>query len=245
MPVKKFLFFLIWISFLCFWFDLFHMMFHLSKSPALWQIDGVSFKFLIKTGCFLLPLSLLVFRKKWMTAVSLSVLFLILFPSESRAFWGNSKTACQSAREMLENSGTAQNAKENLFGAVKLTPPEEKFPQGQEQVTWWGKFQPFEFWKSPEFKASWMNPQGEEAARQTFKGSHCVLAKTTLHAENLPRGEFQPGIWKVIVTCEDYVIDQRYFEVAGPRVNAPLPAGAMDQSQPPQVPITVWAKEKV
>lgn len=241
--MTKILLALLWISFFCFWFDLFHMVFHLSKQPALWKISGVGLKLLLKGVLFAVPLSFLLTRKKW-TAVLTVLIFLGGPVRAEAAFWDlNNKTACQSAREMLEDSGTARDAKENLFGAIKLEPPQEKFPRDADKVTWWGKFQPFEFWKSPEFTAAWLNPQGQEVARQNFKGAHCALAKSTLPAPGLPRGEFQPGIWKVIVTCEDYLIDQRYFEVQGPRIPY--------QNPPPDLkagntqPITIWAKEKV
>lgn len=238
--MKKILLALLWISFFCFWFDLFHMVFHLSGRPALWHIEGAAFKFILKGVLFSVPLTLLLTRKRW---TALLILFTLISSEPAQAgFWPESKSACASAREMLKDSGTARDAKENLFGAIKLQPPQEKFPRDADKVTWWGKFEPFEFWKSPEFTAAWLDPQGREVGRQNFKGAHCALAKSTLPAEGLPRGEFQPGVWKVIVTCDDYLIDQRYFEVAGPR----LPVQNAKQEQIPAAPpVTIWAKDKV
>ncbi len=106
---------------------------------------------------------------------------------------------------------------EDFMGNIKLSPPYGSFPTDMDRITWWGEFKPFEFWESPDFQAVWINPYGEEIARQNFKGHKCRLAKTTMLAQEQPRGEFQGGMWKVFVTCGDQVIDQQQFAVLSPR----------------------------
>ena len=242
--MKRFLLILLWISFFCFWFDLFHMLFHLSKAPALRGVSGVGGKLLVKAAVWMIPLNLLIFRRKWMRLLVFIFLMPIFSQSAQASFWGEGKSACQSAREMLQESGTARDAKENLFGGIRFTPPKDRFPQDADQVTWWGKFHPFEFWQSPEFTASWLNPQGQEVARQKFKGGHCALAKSGIHAQILPRGEFQPGIWKVQITCDNIPVNEQFFEIAGPRMPASQ-AVRQDIAPAREGAVTIWAKDKV
>ena len=143
------------------------------------------------------------------------LLFFVLqfgWPQQTQAGLFKS-SECEHARELLDASGTARDATEDFLGRVHRKPPYGTFPSDMDQVTWWGTFKPFEFWESPEFQAVWINPQGQEVARQTFRGSKCRLAKTTLKAVDQPRGELTPGMWKVIVTCQDYLIDRQSFAV--------------------------------
>ena len=132
----------------------------------------------------------------------------------------------------------ARDAKENFFGKMKITPPRTTFPPEMDRVTWWGRFQPFEFWSSPEFEAAWVNPRGETVEHQTFRGGRCELAKTTLPvSEKLPRSRLEPGMWRVVVSCQDVVIDNHPFRVAGSQ-NSPPDAGTSDDSG-----IMIWADD--
>lgn len=151
-------------------------------------------------------------------------------------------TGCQEARELLDSKGTARDAKETLFGNIKRTPPYGSFPADADKVTWWGVFKPFELWESPEFQAVWINPEGQEAARQSFRGSHCRLAKTTLKAEEQPHGMFQGGMWQVVVTCEDYLIDKQTFAVLPDK---PPQRGSPDAGPPTSESTMIWAEDMV
>lgn len=155
--------------------------------------------------------------------------------------WAVDPERCRQARELLDQAGTAREAHETLFGHVKKKPPYGTFPADIDQVSWWGEFKPFELWHSPEFEAAWINPQGQEVARQRFRGSRCRLAKTSLKAENQPRGMFEGGMWNVIVTCEDYLIDKQTFAV--------LPQGGRgagpDSLNPPPEAAMIWAEDAV
>lgn len=214
------------------------MVFHLAGESRLWQIDGVRGKLGIKISLAIAPVLLLFAKKIWFRRIILLVLTVPLFVSSAEA-----ATRCQHARELLDRSGTARDADENIFGKVKTKPPYGTFPSDMDKITWWGEFKPFEFWESPKFEAVWIKPDGEEAARQKFRGNKCRLAKTQLKAKDQPRGEFQPGLWSVVVTCDDYLIDKQSFGV--------LPVGGGAWTGPDQAaaakeePVTIWAKDEV
>ncbi len=208
--MKKILCGLLALSLAAFAVDLGHMLYHLWEEPALWRVEDVPLKFLFKVIIFLIPLTLLFFKSAW---TQLLLVLFVLFSAQSSAQAAWTRPACEHARELLEQAGTARDAKEDFLGRVKRDPPYGTFPSDMDQISWWGTFKPFEFWQSPEFQAVWINPEGAEVARQTFRGNKCRLAKTTIQAKDQPRGEFPPGMWKVIVTCEDYVIDRRPFAV--------------------------------
>ena len=150
---------------------------------------------------------------------------------------------CRQARELLDQSGTARDAKETLFGDIKKMPPYGSFSSESDQITWWGVFEPFEVWNNPEFQAAWINPRGEEVARQNFHGSHCRLAKTTLSAQNQPRGMFEGGMWQVMVTCQDYLIDKQTFAVV-PEGGNPQQKGS-DTARSPSETAMIWAEDSV
>lgn len=240
-PFRMFLLGVLTLSALAFSLDLFHMIYHLLAEPALFHIDGILPKLALKVTFLLLPLVFLFSRKQWQILRNLfffSSLWLSFLESPAWAL----PPGCKHARELLDQSGVARDAHENFLGQVKIDPPTGTFPSDMDKISWWGEFKPFEFWESPQFQAAWINPQGEESTRQKFRGNKCRLAKDTVRAENQPRGEFQPGMWNVIVTCEDYVIDQKSFAV--------LPAGgslarSQDGAQKKQEPAMIWAKDAV
>lgn len=142
---------------------------------------------------------------------------------------------CEQAREMMEESGMARDAKEDFLGRIKITPPRSSFPPEMDKLTWWGTFKPFEFWRSPEFEAVWMNPAGEPAGRTQFRGGRCRLAKTTFRVDELPQGRLQPGMWRVVVRCGEVVIDNHPFAVIG------SPSSPQDAGRGKDTGIMVWA----
>lgn len=227
------------VSLLAFGLDLFHMIFHLAQNPRLWRIEGVPVKFLMKIILSAVPLIFILRRKIWLRGFAFALFFAVVQPS--LAFAGKS-SRCEHARELLSQSGMARDASENLFGNIKTKPPYGSFPEDMDKITWWGAFQPFEFWESPEFKAVWINPEGEEIESRKFKPGHCRLAKTSLKGENQPRGQFQPGMWNVLVTCEDYLIDKQSFAVL-PSGPAPTGPDAAAGSKPETA--MIWAKDEV
>jgi hypothetical protein len=237
--VKSLLLVLLGIALLALGADLFHMTYHLTKDAALWKVPGVLLKYAVKISMFLVPLGLLIFRKSWMRFAVFLFALSVLHPGQCLAFWSS---GCKQAREMMEESGTARDAKENFFGKIKLQPPNGSFPQEMDKITWWGKFKPFEFWQSPKFQASWIDPEGKEVRRQEFKGEHCALAKNTIKGEEQPLGQFKPGVWKVVITCEDYVIDRQEFAVMPTGV--PPPVSGETQTQNPET-MMIWAKDQV
>jgi hypothetical protein len=238
--VKYFLLGLLAFSFLAFSADLFHMSYHLSKDSTLWSIAGVPLKLTAKILMATVPLFLLLFQGTW----SRFLLFFFIFAAAAPSF-AHARllpSGCQNAREMMEKSGAARDAKENFFGRIKVEPPTGTFPQEMDKITWWGKFKPFEFWQSPKFQAAWIDPEGKEVMRQEFKGQHCALAKTTVKGEQQPNGQFKAGMWKVIITCEDYLIDRQTFAIMPTGQAAPLSG---DQSQQSKESMMIWAKDKV
>lgn len=230
--------FLLLVSALAFGLDLFHMSYHLTAEPSLWQLPGVPSKFLSKCLAFLIPTILLLKQKVWRRWLVLLLLFLGAAPFKMVYA---ASTSCQHARELLSKSGVAHDASENLFGQIKVKPPYGSFPQDMDKITWWGKFRPFEFWESPEFEAVWINPQGQEVTKQKFRGKKCSLAKTSIQGESQPRGEFQGGMWNVIVTCDDYLIDKQTFAV----LPAGSPSSAADSPQSGDGGAMIWAKDKI
>lgn len=215
------------------------MTYHLTQDPSLWKVSGVPLKYAIKVLIILIPTALLLFRKSWQRLILMVFIFTAMVPSESFAFL---TSGCKQAREMLKESGTARDAKENFFGRIKVQPPHGSFPQEMDKISWWGKFKPFEFWQSPKFQAAWIDPEGKEVLKQEFKGEHCALAKTSMAGEAQPQGLFKPGMWKVIVTCDDYVIDRQTFAVVP--TGAPPPLSGENQKTS-QEPLMIWAKDKV
>ena len=228
------------VSLAAFACDLFHMGYHLAVEPLLWRIPGVPGKLALKFFCLMIPLMLLVKRRIWLAWL----LLFFLFNPGTPDSWAASR-ACQHARELLKKSGMARDAKENLFGQIKLSPPYGSFPPDMDKLTWWGQFQPFEFWESPEFQAVWIDPSGREAARQEFRPGKCELAKTSIQAKQEPRGEFTQGMWNVIVTCEDYLVDKQNFAVL-PSESSPVPAGGgQDSSGKSKEDAMIWARDEV
>lgn len=142
---------------------------------------------------------------------------------------------CERAREMMEKSGMARDAKEDFFGALKITPPRSEFPSEMDKVTWWGTFKPFEFWESPPFEATWINPRGEPVNRSSFRGGSCQLAKTTLSMNQLPQGRLEPGMWRVIISCGEVTIDNHPFPVVG---SSPA---TVDSGTSPGSGVMIWA----
>lgn len=132
---------------------------------------------------------------------------------------------CERARELMQESGIARDAKEDFFGRLKIKPPRTSFPPEMDRVTWWGRFKAFEFWQSPEFDAVWVNPEGQAVERQQFRGGRCELAKATLSTATLPRERLSPGMWRVVVSCGQTVIDNHPFAVVGS--SGPGPDGVM------------------
>lgn len=218
------------------------MIYHLSQSPVLWRVEGVPLKIFLKLAVSLIPLFFIVGRRRWMKFFLVSALIASIFSVTTPAALASS--SCEHARQLLTKAGTARDASEDLFGRLKIKPPYGSFPSDMDQITWWGEFQPFEFWERPQFEAVWINPQGEEAGRQKFRPGQCALAKTSLRAEDEPRGEFQGGMWKVIVTCGDYLIDKRDFAVL-PAGGGPVKAGAEASSSKKEEGAMIWAKDAV
>ncbi len=211
------------------------MLYHIMDEPTLLEIAGVPEKFSMKLIFAVLP-AVLLFCRQWMAWV----VFLFLFVPPQAFARG---TDCQHARELLDQSGVARDADENLFGKVKVQPPRGSFPSDMDQITWWGVFRPFEFWESPKFEAVWINPQGQEAARHSFRGNKCRLAKDSIRAESQPRGEYPGGMWSVIVTCDDYLIDKQTFAVLPAGGNA-RPTGPDSPGHPSETAM-IWAKDAV
>jgi hypothetical protein len=236
--MKKALQILLAVSFLAFALDFLHFVFHLLQEPALWQFSGVPQKFFMKALFFLIPAFLFIQRKFWLSWLAVFLMLLTTFGAAEAFAKGSG--GCKDAQQLLDQSGIARDASENFFGHVKRKPPYGSFPSDMDKITWWGVFQPFEFWEEPEFQAIWINPSGQEVARQKFHGTKCRLAKSSLRGEDMPQGEFQEGMWKVIVTCENDLIDQQSFAVL-PLGRTP-PKGPDAQSQGRQATM-IWAKD--
>lgn len=237
--MKKILTGLLIISCLAFAADLFHMTYHLTKDSSLWNVSGVPLKYAVKVMMILIPFTLLIFRKAWLRFLLLVLVFTASHSPYGWTFWSS---GCERAREMLEKSGAARDAKENFLGRIKVQPPHGSFPQEMDKISWWGKFKPFEFWQSPNFHAAWIDPEGNEVMRREFKGEHCALAKTTIQGDEQPKGQFKPGIWKVIVTCDDYLVDRQTFAVVPSGASPPL---AGESGKASQDSMMIWAKDKV
>lgn len=199
------------LALIFFGFDLFHFVRHLGHDPDLWTLPGVSLKLIWKILLCLILLLLIRFSYH----LVFPCIGFFLFASPVDAFAVPSRDPCGRARELMTDSGTARDAKEDFLGRVKIKPPRSPFPSEMDKVTWWGTFKPFEFWGSPEFQAVWINPQGRRVASQNFRGGKCILAKTALNVENLPTRTLEPGMWRVIVSCKEVVIDNRPFAVVG------------------------------
>ena len=206
---NKFAFLFLILALACFGFDLYHFVHHLHHDPTLWKMEGARIKLAWKIALVLFPILLLIGRKTF------GLLAIFTFGFILPAFAGPSREDCLEAREYLTESGMARDAKENLLGKLKITPPRGNFPPEMDKVTWWGTFKPFEFWRSPEFEAVWVNPAGQPVKRSSFRGGQCQLAKTTLKVNELPTRRLEPGMWQVVVSCADSVIDRHPFPVTG------------------------------
>lgn len=214
------------IALFLFGLDLIHYGYHLGRDVSLFEIPGVLPNLLGKAALFIgLSLLFLISRRG---LIVIWVFALMMTGARNEASAAMTYESCERAREFLKEAGVARDAKENFFGRVKIIPPRSSFPPEMDKVTWWGAFKPFEFWESPEFNAVWINPSGQAVGRATFRGGQCQLAKTTLSVENLPQRRLEPGMWRVIVTCEDVVVDHHPFAVVGPQA-APIDAGGEEQ----------------
>jgi hypothetical protein len=203
------------VSLACFSFDLYHFAHHLHHDPSLLGLPGISLKLAWKGALVVLAavLLLVLLTRRILAALLVTAVFFAAEPALGLA--AMTRGSCERAREYLKEAGIARDAKETFFGNLKITPPRQSFPPEMDKVTWWGTFKPFEFWESPEFQAVWLNPQGGVVEQQTFRGGPCALAKTTLPVSQFPRGMLEPGMWRVIVSCQDVVIDNHPFAVIG------------------------------
>jgi len=224
--------FFLLLALISFGLDLFYFTHHLSHEGALLELAGVWQKLVWKTGWVVLVGGLLALEMKrvaWFVAIGLW-----LSLGENPGFSAMTHESCERAKEFMKESGLARDAKENFFGRLKIKPPRSSFPPEMDKVTWWGTFKPFEFWESPKFEAAWISPQGQEAGRGSFRGNRCQLAKTSLDVTQLPQGRLEPGMWRVIVTCEDVVIDNHPFPVIGSG-SSPQDAGGREGG------VMIWA----
>ncbi|MBI4115265.1 MAG: hypothetical protein HY447_01680 [Candidatus Omnitrophica bacterium] len=201
------------LALISFGFDLYHFSHHIGHDPTLLGLPQVPIKLAWKIALVLLTLILLSLTR-WMLLFVVSFGFMLEI-LQTPLFAAMTRESCERARELMKESGIARDAKEDFLGRVKIKPPRSSFPPEMDKVTWWGAFKPFEFWESPEFQAVWINPQGQEVERQPFRGGKCQLAKTSLPTQKLPRGRLEPGMWRVIVSCEDVIIDNHPFAVVG------------------------------
>ncbi len=220
---SKFELLLLVIALSCFGFDLFHFTHHLHHDPGLWDFPGVKEKILWKSVLLVLTLGLLFSKPVLFSIIVFSHFSLDLIPSGLTL----TNRECEEARQLMGDSGIARDAKEGFLGGLKIESPRGIFPSEMDQVTWWGTFKPFEFWSSPEFEATWINPEGQPVSRSFFRGGACALAKTTLRTKDFPRGELTPGMWRVVVSCRDVTIDNHPFTVIGPSIS-------VDETKTPQ-----------
>ncbi len=209
---------LILVALGCFGFDLFHFTHHLRHDASLLKLPGVKEKIIWKVILVALAFFILITSKQNLTALVITLCFLSI--GILPAFAGPSREDCERAREYLTDSGVARDAKEGFFGNLKVTGPRATFPSEMDKVTWWGNFKPFEYWQSPEFQAVWINPEGSTVRQSSFRGGQCALGKTTLKMSELPNHELDAGVWRVIVTCGDTVIDNHPFTVIGPSITS-------------------------
>ena len=201
----------------CFGFDLIHFAHHLRHDATLLELPGVKEKLFWKIALLGLAVALLIFSRQ-----IIILLALLSFMLSAGIFSGSalaSSGACEQARELLEKSGVARDASEGFLGKLKIKGPQGSFPSEMDQVTWWGTFKPFEFWENPEFQAVWVNPRGEPVSRSPFRGGACALAKTVLRTNELPQGQLEPGMWRVVVSCRDVILDNHPFAVIGPSIS--------------------------
>ena len=219
----------------CFGFDLFHFSHHLRHDTTLLHLPRVGEKLFWKAGLFSITLGLVIFSRRMVLFIA--ILGWIFSKGVLPVFASASRETCEQARELMTESGIARDAKEGFLGNLKIQPPRGSFPPEMDKVTWWGTFKPFEFWESPEFQATWINPQGEPVGRSTFRGGACALAKTTLRMNELPQGRLTPGMWRVIVNCRDVTIDNHPFAVMGPSASPGDASGRADSG------VMIWADE--
>lgn len=222
------------VAALCFGLDLYHFSHHLGHDPGLIDLEGVRLKIAWKAFWFLGTLALLIFSKR-LRFLGIVILMTGFGGFEAWARPGNE--VCERAREFMQESGMARDAKENFLGRLKITPPRSSFPPEMDKVSWWGTFKPFEFWQSPEFEAVWINPEGLAVNRSSFRGGHCQLAKTTLKVNELPQRRLEPGMWRVIISCGDVVIDNHPFAVIGSTPSSGEGRDAKDSG------VMIWADD--
>ena len=220
------------VALICFGFDLFHFSHHLGHDSTLLDLPGVRLKLAWKITLVLIPFGLSVFSYR-LTLLGLVVV--ILLSKVSPVFAGIFSSDCERTRELMKESGIARDAHEDFLGRLKIKSPRSTFPPEMDQITWWGTFKPFEFWGNPELKSTWINPQGLVVSQQPFRGGQCELAKTALSANTLPRGRFEPGMWRVVVTCQDSVVDNHPFAVVG------SPGASGDGKTNEDSGIMIWA----
>ena len=205
------------LALVCFGLDLVHFTHHLRHDPSLLALPGVAGKILWKSLLCLTVFFLLGFSRQMLLLAG----FLFLFPSAETALGAATHETCERARDLMTDSGMARDAKEDFLGRLKIKPPRGTFPPEMDKVTWWGTFKPFEFWGNPELEALWINPGGQPVERQSFRAGRCELAKTSLKVEGLPQKRLQAGMWRVIVSCQDVVIDNHPFAVVGSSPGSP------------------------
>lgn len=222
------------IALVSFGFDLFHFSRHLGHDRTLLGLPGVALKLVWKGTLFLLTFVLLILSvRRFVFLLALA----LAFGSGGKHTFAASYETCERAREWMKESGIARDAKEDFFGRLQIKPPRSSFPPEMDQVTWWGTFKPFEFWESPEFEATWINPRGEAVEHQVFRGGRCQLAKTTLPVEKLPQGRLEAGMWRVVVACQGVMIDNHPFAVIGSPVSS-LDGGGSEGSA-----VMIWADD--
>jgi hypothetical protein len=174
---------------------------------------GVSFLYLFG-ACFLLAFAFMFLSRRVRRGASAG-LVLTLAALVATTLWARPyRPGCEEVRERMKESGTARDASEGWFGRIKIDePPLENFATRNEKVTWWGKFnKPFEYWGEPAMEASWYDPEGREVARVEVDAQKCKLAKATIRREY-----FQPGLWRVDISCKDGArLDSQTFQVGSP-----------------------------
>jgi len=226
---------LLLIALVCFGFDLLHFASHLRHDPTLLGLSGVPLALAWKGGLFLGVLALSIFSRKMFVFVF--GLLLTFSQGGTQNLGAAGKGVCERAREFMEESGIARDAKENFLGRVKITPPRSSFPPEMDKITWWGTIKPFEFWERPPLEATWINPAQEPVHRIPFRGGACKLAKATLKVSGLPQGRLEPGVWRVVVSCEEEVIDNHPFAVIAP------PSSPQDRGRGKDSGVMIWAED--
>lgn len=143
-------------------------------------------------------------------AAVLTFLFMLLLGTTIWAL--PSSPDCGEAVRRMQDSGVAYDARERgIFGKDKIDEPSgDRFSPDSKQLAWWGKFnRPFEYWGNPDLRADWFDPEGQMIASIDVVAERCKLAVARVKKES-----FQPGMWRVDVSCEDgTVVDRKQFAV--------------------------------